>query len=370
MKFSCSREILDKHLQHLTRIVTVRHSLPVLSHILIETDKDVLRLSGTDLEIAVTTHLPANVEQEGTFTLPARIFSEFVHQNPDETLTFSLESYEMVCKGEKVTARITGLDSDDFPPLPKLEAGKTVRLPANDFIIAVKQVSIACANDVSRPVLTGVKVVLQNEMAVLAATDSFRLAERQIQILPLAEELSLIIPNRALQELVRITSSGTMPEDVELEIAENGVLFRLGDIELYSRLIAGNFPKYQAIIPSKFVAEADVATSELVQALRLLATFAQAGISNVLMEVIEDGQLTLTSHGGKGGMGRNSLSVTLVEGFAPVRAAFNVRFLLDACAASSSPNLRLRLSGPETPLVISTGDPHYLQLVMPIRLDA
>jgi DNA polymerase-3 subunit beta len=369
MKFNCARDALDTHLQHLSRIVTVRHSLPVLSHILLETDGNLLRLSGTDLEVAVTTHLPAQVEQEGTFTVPARLFTEFVHQNPDSELSFTLESYELVCKGEKVTARISGLDADEFPPLPKLEQGKKITLPAPEFIAAVKQVSIACANDTSRPVLTGVLLVLSEEMATIAATDSFRLAERHLPIIPVGEFLTLIIPNRSLQEVLRITGSVTVT-DLELEIAENGILFRIGDIELYSRLITGNFPKYQAIIPTKFQAEADVTTAELVQALRLMSTFSQAGVANVLLEIAEDGTLALSSHGSKGGSSRNSIYAVLEEGFIPLRVAFNVRFLLDACAAAGSPHLRLRFSGQDTPLVLSTGDPNYLQLVMPIRLNA
>lgn len=369
MKFSCSREILDKQLGNLSRIVTSRHAVPVLAHILIETDGKIVRLSGTDLELAATTYLPATVEQEGTFTVPARLFTEFVHQNPDNELTFYLESYELVCKGERVTARITGLDADEFPPLPKVEGGKRVMLPAADFVAAVKQVVIACANDVSRPVLTGVLLTLAGETATLVATDSFRLVERTIPILPVVEALTVIIPGRSLQEVVRIAGNTPNLQDIEVELGESGAIFRITEVELYSRLLTGSFPKYQAIIPTKFAAEADVTTAELVQALRLTATFGQSGVSNVLIEVDGEGSLSLASYGTKSGSTKHTIYAVLEEGANPLKAAFNARFLLDACSAAGSPHVRLQLSGQDTPLLISIGDLNYTQLVMPIRLD-
>lgn len=370
MKFSCSREALDRQLQYISRVVTVRQSLPVLSNVLLETDGKILRMSGTDMELAVTTYLPAEIEQEGTFTVPARVFQEFVHQNPDDTIQFHLESYELVCRGSKVEGRITGMDADEYPALPKVDGGKRLTLPAQEFIEALKQVVIACALDQSRPVLTGVYLQLSDDVATIAATDSFRLAERKVKIVPVQEALTVLLPARTVQEIIRICASLTGIEDIKVELAEQQALFRIGEVEVYSRLISGAFPKYQAIIPSSFVATTQVTNQEFIQALRLSYTFSTSGIANVLLEVTEDGNLHLSSYGSQKGNAKNVIYSVVEEGYQSLKVAFNAKFLLDACQATGASHINLRFSGQSSPLVISTDDADYIQLVMPIRLDS
>lgn len=369
MKFSVSRDALDWQLQYISRVVAIRQSLPVLSNVLLETDGKILRMSGTDMELAVTTYLPAEVEQEGTFTVPAKLFQEFVHQNPDETLHFHLESYELVCTGSKVNGRITGMDADEYPSLPKVEEGKRLTLPALAFVEALKQVVIACALDTSRPVLTGVYLQLNHDVATLAATDSFRLAERAVTILPVQEALTVLLPSRTVQEVIRICAALPAVEDIKVELDDQQALFRIGEVELYSRLITGNFPPYRTIIPKEFVANVQVASAEFVQALRLSYIFSSSGIANVMLEVTEDGTLQLSSYGSQKGNARHTIYSVVEEGFVPLKTAFNAKFLLDAAQATGASHINLHFSGTATALVITTDEPDYTQLVMPIRLD-
>jgi DNA polymerase-3 subunit beta len=370
MKFTCSKSQLDKQLQYISRIITVRQSIPVLSNVLLETDGDIVRMSGTDLELAVTTHIKANIQQEGTFTVPAKIFQEFVHQNPDEEIEISLESYELICKSNKVTARISGIDPEEYPDLPKVEKAKKITVGLREFVDVMKQVVIACAADLSRPVLTGVYAQFLDDKAIFAATDSFRLVERSLAIVPVQEPIQFIIPSRTIQEIIRI--SATLPEttQLEIELSEQQVLFRMGDVDLYSRLIIGKFPAYQSIIPTTAVAVADITTAEFIQALRMSYVFSQSGITNVLLEVAEDGSMNVASYGSQKGTTKNTLYAVLEEGFTPLKAAFNAKFLLDACQATGAAHLKLRFSGITSPLVVSTEESDYIQLVMPIRLDS
>jgi DNA polymerase-3 subunit beta len=370
MKFSCSKELLDKQLNHVSRIITVRSTAPVLSNVLLETDKNIIRISSTDLDLAITTHLPAEIEQEGTFTVPAKLFQEFVHQNPDEIIQFTLESFELVCKSKKVTARISGIDADEFPSLPRVEGGQRLSLPLPLLVDAMKRVIIACAVDSSRPVLTGLYLHLEDDTATLAATDSFRLVEKKLTIVPLSDSYTLNIPSRTVQEIIRVASTMTSIKDVELEVSDQQIIFRIGSVELFSRVITGNFPKYTTIIPKNFVTVADITTSELVQALRLSTVFSQSGVSNVLLEITEGGDFTIATHGSQRGNTKHTIYALLQDGFTPLRLPFNARFLLDACSASGSSHLQLRFSGQTTPLVVATDDPNYTQLVMPIRLEA
>ena len=370
MKFSCTKSDLDKQLQHVSRIVMVRQTAPVLSNVLLETDGTILRVSGTDMDLTISSHLPAEVHQEGTFTVPAKVFQEFVHQNPDERIDFSLEGYELICKSTNVTARISGMDADEFPTLPKVEKGKEFTLSLPELVESLKKTVIATASDPSRPILTGVYMQFGEEQLTLAATDSFRLVEKKLAILPNPESLNLLIPARAVQELIRI--SGAVPElaEVQIEVSEQQVVFKTGAIELFSRLLVGAFPKYSAIIPQKFQALANVTTSELVQALRLSTIFSQAGVSNIMLEIDQEGTFSLASYGSQRGSTKHVIHTVLEDGFTPLKAAFNARFLLDACAATGASHLQLHFSGTTSALMVTTEEKDYLQLVMPIRLES
>jgi DNA polymerase-3 subunit beta len=230
-------------------------------------------------------------------------------------------------------------------------------------------VVIACAVDPGRPVLTGILLNLKENTATLAATDSFRLVEKVIEVLPVSTPQSILIPGRTIQEVIRVLAQMPEEETIELVLGEQQIIFRIAKVEVYSRLLGGTFPKYQEIIPITFVATADVPTAELQQALRLATIFSTAGIANVMLEIDQAGTLVLSSYGSQRGNAKHTLYAVVKEGFTPIKAAFNARFLLDAAGAVGTDYLQLRFSGPTSPLVIGTEDQQYVQLVMPIRLD-
>lgn len=370
MKFTCSRDELDRQLQYISRVVTPRSTLPILSNILLETDGDKIRLSATDLELAIATHVPASIEQEGSFTVPAKLFQDFIHQSPDASVTFQLQSNEFVIQSDQVAARIPGIEAEEYPPLPTVSDTTDVTLPVAAFVAALRQVAIACAQDQGRPVLTGVLCRVSQENLVLAATDSFRLVERQLPGIPVPQPAEILIPYRTVQELIRVAAQMGEDGDLSLSLGEQQAIFRLGDVEIYSRLLVGNFPKYQAIIPTSFMADIVVDTQELVQGLRLTTIFAQAGVANVILEVAEDGTVKLQSHATQRGGATHTLKGEMEPGGKTLKAAFNTRFLLDALGACGADKVTLRLSGPLSPLIVSTGDASYTQVVMPIRMDA
>ncbi len=369
MKFTCNREALDKQLQYVSRVVTIRHTLPILSNLLLETDEEKISISGTDLELAIATHVAADIEQQGSFTVPAKLFQDFIHQNPDHEITFSLESSELVCRSEQVEARIPGIDADEYPALPNVEEKNRIALDTKTFIDALKQTVIACAGDPGRPVLTGVLCTLDVDALTLAATDSFRLVERRLPAVAVASPITILIPMRTVQELIRIIGQVGEQEALALTMSDQQAVFHVSGVELYSRLLTGTFPKYQAIIPQNFVATVPVMTQEFMQSLRLTSIFSQAGISNVMLEVQADGSLTMSSYGTQRGGAKNTLAAKAEAGFTALKCALNAKFLLDACGATGSEQIRLKFSGATSPLVIETDDTNYLQLVMPIRVD-
>ena len=293
-----------------------------------------------------------------------------MHQNPDEELTFWREGEELVSGGGQVAARLPGIDAEEYPPLPSVTELSSFSIPVSGFIEALKQVVIACAQDQGRPVLTGVSCNFSQEETVLAATDSFRLVERTLGGVTLANPIQVLLPVRTAQELIRIVAQIGLDVQLEVSVGENQMVLRLKDVELYSRLLTGVFPKYQAIIPKHFVATAQVGVQQFSQALRLATIFASSGVANVIIEVDAAGTLNLSSHASQRGGASHTLPAVVESGAEPVRAAFNTRFLLDAVGATAAETVELKFSGPTSPLVIATGEPDYVQLVMPIRLDA
>lgn len=347
----------------------MRSTLPVLSNLLLETDKKYLRISATDLELAIATHVEAKIEQEGSFTVPAKLFQEFIHQAPESELEFQLLSNELICSGQNVKARIPGIESDEYPGLPNVEEEQILQLPAAALVEGLKQVVVACAQDQGRPVLTGVYCQLEKEQLTIAATDSFRLAERILPGVAINKPRTILIPNRTIQEVIRIAGQMESLTDISLTLSEQQIVLKLDNVELYSRLLVGNFPKYRTIIPQNFVVVAEVATDALTQALRLATVFAQGGVANTLLYINDDGLLEVSSYGTQRGGTNQKVPTKIVEQSGGLKAAFNSRFLLDALGAVAEPKVQLQFSGPTTPLVMTTGDPNYTQLVMPIRIE-
>lgn len=369
MHFSLQRDELDRMLAHVARVVTVRHSLPVLGNVLIETDGKAVRLSGTDLEIAASARVTAEVLQEGTFTVPAKVLQEFVHQVTDRNLTVKREGQELVIVGESAEGRIVGLEATEYPSLPEVPDEQRVVLPGADLATALKQVVLACAADSARPVLTSVLFRFAKGQLTLVATDSFRLTERTLVLAEQDLEIDILVPHRTVQEILRILGNEGDVQ-VSITIGAQQVIVTVGGVELTSRLIVGQFPAYQRIIPDSFVAELDVAVAELQQALRLTSIFSHAGVSNVLFQISEEGSLTLQSHGSTRGRSQHAVHVVPQPGLQPIMVAFNTRFVLDALSVATEGFVRLRFAGVTKPLVVATEDTSLVQLVMPIRLDA
>jgi len=369
MKFSCKREELDRQLQYVSRVVTVRSTLPILSNLLLETDGGFLRISATDLELAIATQVEAVITQEGSFTVPAKLFQDFIHQNPDEEVSFHLQSHELVCTSQQVEAKIPGIDAEEYPALPTVEEQAKISVPTTKFIDALRQVVIACAQDQGRPVLTGVSCSIDSDGVILAATDSFRLVERKLPGVAIATPVTILIPFRTIQELIRIVTQMGGSQDIEMSLSDQQVVIRIGGVELYSRLLTGKFPKYQTLIPHEFMVNLTVPAAEFTQALRLATIFSTAGISNVALEISEEGVLQLSSYGSQRGAATHRLQATVEPGYKPLKAAFNARFLLDAVGATGEEIVGLKFSGPLSPLVVATGDDSYVQIVMPIRLS-
>ncbi|HID85167.1 MAG TPA: DNA polymerase III subunit beta [Anaerolineaceae bacterium] len=373
MEVTVSREALARGLNIVSRAVATRSTLPVLANVLLATDEGRLRLSATNLEMAITCWIPAKVAEEGAITVPARTFNDLVSTFPNEGVTLKVEegsvTLDVRCASSHTDIR--GIDADEFPPLPVPDFSDGVRLLVEDFREMVQQVAFAASTDDARPVLTGVLLRVRGDQMTLAASDGYRLSVRYADLpQPAGSDLEVIVPARALTELARIA-------DPEGELAlvappERGqIIFRVGEAELVSQLIDGEYPAFEQIIPRSYHTRTVLSTEAFLKACKQAEIFAREGTNIVRLDITpggdKPGELRVSSQS-ETGSSETTLLAT-VEGD-PIVIAFNVRFLREALEAVKSPEVALETTAPASPGVVrAVGDEHFLHVVMPMHLS-
>src|SRR5215212_11566733 len=252
MRLTCLPEKLNEGLATVGRVVAPRSTLPVLGNVLLQTDGGQLKLAATNLELTVICWVGAKVEEEGAITLPARLLADYVGLlSAGEPLHLELKGKKAHLSCGRFDANISGIDAEEFPAIPSVAGGASLKLAAPRLKEAIGQVVFAAAPDDSRPVLAGVQMSVSGGMLTLAAADGFRLAVRKVDLGEVeAPDLSIIVPAKALTEVAR-----GLPSDDEVEVEMAGtpdrsqVLFRHRQAEIVSRLIEGQFPDFERIIP-------------------------------------------------------------------------------------------------------------------------
>lgn len=377
MKVTVLQENLARGLGIVSRAVSPRSTLPVLSNVLIASDEGRLRLSATNLELGITCWTKARIEQEGSTTVPARTFSDLVNTLPSDQVLLSLDTKTQTLnvKGGTSTNDIKCIDAQEFPPLPVPDLEGAVQLNVTDFREMIQQVAFAASTDEARPVLMGVLMKVEKDKLTMAAADGFRLSVRTATLSsPAPAALTAIVPARALIELARVAGDGDEPIQMVLPKGRGQVLFRVKDVEVVSQLIDGTFPDYQQIIPRKYTSRTLVSTASLLKACKQAEIFAREG-SNVARLNIKsaDGDLqpseveiSATSEE----TGKNETIVEATVDGSGVLIAFNVKYLREALEIIKTPNVALETSAANAPGVVRPvgEDNEFLHVIMPMHL--
>ena len=374
MRLTVSQAQLAHGLGLVSRAVSPRSTLPVLGNILIATDEGRLRISATNLELGITCWIGAQIEEEGSVTIPARIFSDLVSTLPGDKVNLSLtartQTLNIVCGASNFD--IKGIDASEFPPMPTpdLEAG--VELNVSDFKEMIQQVSFAASTDEARPVLQGVQLEINDNHISLAATDGFRISVRSAELSsPVANPVKVIIPARSLSELARIAINGNEVVTMVVPQDRGQAIFHLKDSELVTQLIEGNFPDYRAIIPHKFNTHTVVSTSEFLKACRQAEIIAREGnyVIRLTMQPMEGGPGVIKFNTQSEEMGSGEVVVDAnIEG-PELLIAFNVKYLGEVLEVINTPNTILETNQDNTPGLISpVGDESFKHVIMPMHL--
>jgi DNA polymerase-3 subunit beta len=373
MKISCLQENLSKGLSTVGRAVAARSTLPQTSHVLIASEEGRLKLAATNLEIAITSWIGAKVEEEGAITVPARLLSDFVNSLPNEPIEMTLtprgRQLRIVCARNE--ASVAGMDANDFPPIPAIRDGAPLKLDPISLRTAINQVEFAAAADDTRPVLTGIHILMEDSDLTLAAADGFRLAVHKLSLgEKVAQRTEVIIPARAMRELNRFLADEEEPVEMTLNAARSQVLFRLKNVEMVAQLIQGTFPNYSQLIPQSWTNRAVVEVAEFLRETRIASIFARDGSGIVRLQVnpgeeLQPGKLIISARAEEIGDNRGEVDVT-VEGEA-AKIAFNSKYLQDVLQVLDVSQVALETTNPSSPGVLRpVGQDNYVHVVMPM----
>jgi len=370
--------VTQQHLAHglniVSRAVSPRSTLPVLANVLVATDEGRLRLSATNLELGITCWIPAQIQEEGSVTVPARTLVDLVSTFPPDNVNLSLDirtqTINLVCNSS--VHDIKGIDAQDFPPMPVPDLAEGVELNLADFKDMIQQVAFAASMDEARPVLQGVKMEVTEDLITLAATDGFRISVRKQPLAnPIKENFSIIIPARAMSELARVSGDSDKVVTMVVPQGRGQVIFHLKDTELVSQLIDGNFPDFRAIVPKSFKTSTVVSTPAFLKACKQAEIIAREGNNVIRLDIIPEesgpGRVEISAQTEETGKSDIKVEAT-IEG-SGLLIAFNVKFLREVLDVVRAPNVALETNANNTPGVIHpVGDENFVHVIMPMHL--
>lgn len=341
--------------------------MPILGNILLETAENGVKIAATDLELGIESYLSATVIESGAITIPARILTEIVANLPQALVEVTVGKGEtraaITC--ETVKFEVLGLPAADFPLLPSGEGDVLVSLDAGLLRAMIRQTSFAVSTDETRPFLTGVYLVLENGQSLLVATDGGRLALRKARLGgETRERIAAIVPSKTMGELVRMLS--TVEGEVTIVLQDNQLVFTLPGARFISRLIAGQFPNYEQVIPKEFKQRIRVGTERLLRGVRRASITARDS-ANVVRLSAAQGTLTISSNTPDVGKAQEDIVVQAEGDTIPV--AFNAKFLLDALSNMDAAEIFFDLTGPLSPGALRPVDhADYVYVLAPVRV--
>jgi len=372
MKFVILKEKLLEGINIIERIPTKSLSLPILNNILIKTEKNFLNLSATDLEVGVNWWSLVKVEEEGGITIPTRTLSNFINFLPNKPLNIELKDSSLEVNCENYRGRFKGTSPEDFPIIPQIKNQESITVDSYSFCQGLNQVVDIAIPSTAKPEISGVYFLLEKDQMKLVATDSFRLGEKTIFLgKPIEKGCSFILPQKAAKEIINIF--GEKKGELKIYFSPNQVQFEVPmaetphpQIQLISRLIEGDYPDYQEIIPKKYKTQIVFQKNELLNQIKAASLF--GGKINEVKLKISPAKETVEIFSQSPDLGEyQSLVPGKVKG-KEITISFNHKFLAEGLANIKSQEVIFELTDAGGPGALKpVGDPSYLYIVMPIK---
>lgn len=366
MKFTCNQRDLNNALNIVGKIVASKNTLPVLDNVLMRLRKNKLELTTTNLEIAITHSLEVNGEEDGDITIPVRLILNYIALLPDSEIACKTNpdlSISLNSDGNKVD--IKGIAAEEFPLIPEFTPVSEIKMPAGELKEGLENTIFATAYDQIRPVLTGVLVKANKKNGVIVGTDSYRLAEKGIGFSGVKNEIACIIPNRTAAEMARIL--GSYQDEASLLIGENQVRLVLPDASITSRLIEGNYPPYEQIIPKETQTKITMNKEEFAQAVRRASLFARDRANNINLEFKGKNKMIIRSASSQVGSQETELPANIDGPKGSI--SFNAIYLLDVIGHIDDEDIVLEVTESTKPgLIHGEKDEDFRYIVMPLNI--
>lgn len=374
MKLKILKTKLKEGLNIIERIIVKSLTLPILNNILIKTEKNFVNLSSTNLEIGIKWWALAKIEKEGSIVIPTKILSEFLTFMEDKPIFLTAENQVLNIESETHQTKIKGLNPDDFPIIPTVPPHEIITLNTVNFCRSLEQIVHIPTLSSARPEISGVYLSFQKKSITMVATDSFRLGEKKITLKnnnPLPKEVSLILPQRTVKELINIF--GEKDKELKIYLSPNQILFETEieetphpEVQFVSKIIEGEYPDYKTILPTKFSTQITLDKNEFLNQSRAASLFASKINEIKLKTDSKKGKLDIFSQNPDLGEYRSSV-FSKIQG-RDSQISFNSRFLIDGLLNISNPKVVLQLNGEEEAAILKgVDDESYIYLVMPIK---
>jgi DNA polymerase-3 subunit beta len=375
MRIEILQENLSKALNHVVKAVSSRPNIPVLANVLIQTEKGKIKLSATNLEIGINAWIGADIKEEGSITVSAKLLSEFINSIKPGKISLAQNGQTFEVKSVDNNAEFFIIPAEDFPNVPQAEKDPIMIINAFELADSISKTVFASAADDSRPVLTGILFEAKGDAFKMVGVDGFRLSKVELKLTKGPKDLiKEIVPSKSLQEVERIIrDSSNEKEDVEIYMLgdKNQILFKVGDVELSSRIIEGEFPDYTQIIPSDKSNSFSVLKSELQSAVKIISIFAKNIIGNKTKFNITplDKKLKLSANVIDIGNNETSVDISKTEGES-LETAYNAKFLMEMINSMDGDEIVYETGGVTAPGVFKTKEKkNYIHIIMPMRSE-
>ena len=374
MKFSCNQDTFSKYIGLVSRIVSNKPGLPILNNVYFESKDGKLMMKASDLEVSLSTWIGADISEDGKTTVPAKQLSEFISNVPEEKVDVEVVSQNFNISTSNNSASFNTMPSDDFPAIPEIDdkEKEVFRINKGDFVSSINRVAFAVATDDIKPVLTGVKIEVEGDSVSFVATDGLRLSRQSVKIEKANQDRSILVPVRTLSEMSYIVSSlDTEEEMVYVYYLEdkNQVLFRFADVDLYSRLIDGEYPEYKQIIPTGYGTRCNINRGDFSKSIKVVNIIARSVLGNkMILDILpEESKISLSAV--QSDLGKNNSNFPCTIEGKELKIAFSAKLLSDVLDHIDSDNVIFECSEAVRPGVFKIdGDDNFIHLVMPMML--
>jgi len=376
MKFTIQRDQLIDSVQDVMKAISSRTAIPILTGMKIEAKQHGITLTGSDSDISIESYIPSeengmvNVEdiEEGSIVLQAKYFPDIVRKLPEQHVEIVAdENLKVTIRSGKAEFSLNGQDADEYPQLPKLQTDDSFELPTDLLKSLIKQTVFAVSSMETRPILTGVNLSLVDNKLTFTATDSHRLAAREVPVPSSNVQFpSIVVPGKSLNELNKILDD--TEETVEISVTNNQILFRTKHLNFLSRILDGNYPETSRLIPEQSKTVLHVKTKDLSSSIDRASLLAREERNNVVkLTTLDNNILEITSNSPEVGHVSEELAVQSIEG-EDLKISFSSKYMLDALKVMDVDEVKIDFTGAMRPFIIRPiNDPSMLQLILPVR---